>query len=98
RAVVLQVRVLGAVPAAARAHVVWVSPAGEVGARVDDQRRRRRALLQRGEVVDHLEGRPRLSLPDPRDVELPLHARILAVVVVDGPDVREDLAVARAEW
>ena len=94
---VLEVGVLRAVPARARAHARRIGLAGEVGARVDHHGRRGRALLERGHVVEHLERGARLAQADARDVVLTLHARVVAVVVVDGADIRDDLTVARID-
>src|SRR5439155_13043423 len=97
RAVVLEVRVLRAVAAGRGAHTSRIGLPAEVGARVDDDGRRGRSLLQCGDVIEHLEGRPRLPEADAGHVELALDARIVAVVVIDRADVGEDLAGPRID-
>src|SRR5207247_8260194 len=93
RAVVLEVGVLRAVAAGGRAHAGRVGLPAEVRSSVHDHRGRGRALLERGDVVEHLERGSRLAEADAGDVELALDARVVPVVVVDRADVREDLAV-----
>ena len=86
RAVLVEVGVLGDVPAP------------EVGRRIHQHGRHiDLARLEGRRVGDRLERGTDLAASKARHVELPLHARVLAVVVVDAADVRDDLAGRRVE-
>jgi len=95
--VVLQVGVLRAVAAGRRAEAGRIGLSSEIRAGVDHDGRGGRAVLERGDVVEHLERRAGLTDADAGDVELALNTRIVAVVVVDGPDIRQDLAGSRVD-